>query len=63
MCHHWVGHLPVCQQAPAPGLSADLRADLSAKAIAAAKAVNYLGASTVEFIFDNDNWEFYFMEM
>jgi 3-methylcrotonyl-CoA carboxylase alpha subunit len=51
------------EQAPAPGLSASLRADLSAKAVAAAKAVNYMGAGTVEFIFDNDNADFFFMEM
>jgi acetyl/propionyl-CoA carboxylase alpha subunit len=50
-------------QAPAPRLSSDLRTDLSAKAIAAARAVNYVGAGTVEFIFDNDTQEFYFMEM
>ena len=50
-------------QAPAPGLSSELRADLSAKAVAAAKAVNYVGAGTVEFIFDNDTEKFYFMEM
>lgn len=51
------------RQSPAPGLSPELRADLSAKAIAAAKAVNYVGAGTVEFIFDNDTQKFYFMEM
>ncbi len=50
-------------QAPAPGLSPELRADLSAKAVAAAKAVDYVGAGTVEFIFDNDTEKFYFMEM
>jgi 3-methylcrotonyl-CoA carboxylase alpha subunit len=50
-------------QAPAPGLSPELRANLSAKAIAAARAVNYVGAGTVEFIFDNDTSDFYFMEM
>jgi len=50
-------------QAPAPGLSVELRADLSAKAVAAARAVNYVGAGTVEFIFDNDTHDFYFMEM
>ena len=44
-------------------MSSDLRADLSAKAVAAAKAVNYVGAGTVEFIFDNDTEKFYFMEM
>ena len=50
-------------QAPAPGLSPELRANLSEKAIAAAHAVNYVGAGTVEFIFDNDTQDFYFMEM
>ena len=53
----------IIEEAPAPGLSPELRADLSAKAIAAAKAVSYMGAGTVEFIFDNDTNEFYFMEM
>ena len=36
---------------------------MSAKAVAAAKAVKYVGAGTVEFIFDNDTQNFYFMEM
>ncbi|KAF7307529.1 hypothetical protein MIND_00547700 [Mycena indigotica] len=53
----------IIEEAPAPGLTPELRADLSAKAIAAAKAVNYVGAGTVEFIFDNDTSKFYFMEM
>ncbi|KAH9830523.1 carbamoyl-phosphate synthase L chain, ATP binding domain-containing protein [Rhodofomes roseus] len=53
----------IIEEAPAPGLSPELRADLSAKAIAAAKAVGYVGAGTVEFIFDNDTQHFYFMEM
>jgi len=50
-------------QAPAPGLTPEIRADLSTKAIAAAQAVHYVGAGTVEFIFDNDTQKFYFMEM
>jgi acetyl/propionyl-CoA carboxylase alpha subunit len=53
----------IIEEAPAPGLSPELRADLGAKAIAAAKAVNYVGAGTVEFIFDKDTDKFYFMEM
>ncbi|KAI6133652.1 carbamoyl-phosphate synthase L chain, ATP binding domain-containing protein [Pisolithus croceorrhizus] len=53
----------IIEEAPAPGLSPELRADLSGKAIAAARAVNYVGAGTVEFIFDNDTQKFYFMEM
>jgi 3-methylcrotonyl-CoA carboxylase alpha subunit len=53
----------IIEEAPAPGISPELRADLSSKAVAAAKAVKYVGAGTVEFIFDNDTKEFYFMEM
>ncbi|GLB43569.1 putative biotin carboxylase C-terminal domain [Lyophyllum shimeji] len=53
----------IIEEAPAPGLSQELRVDLSSKAIAAAKAVSYVGAGTVEFIFDNDTSQFYFMEM
>ncbi|KAJ2917817.1 hypothetical protein MD484_g2588, partial [Candolleomyces efflorescens] len=53
----------IIEEAPAPGLSPELRANLSEKAIAAAHAVNYVGAGTVEFIFDNDTQDFYFMEM
>ncbi|KAF5332532.1 hypothetical protein D9611_005124 [Ephemerocybe angulata] len=53
----------IIEEAPAPGLSPELRASLSAKAIAAAQAVNYVGAGTVEFIFDNDTQDFFFMEM
>lgn len=46
-----------------PGLSPELRRDLGEKAVAATKAVNYVGAGTVEFIFDTLSNEFYFMEM
>ncbi|KAH9949411.1 carbamoyl-phosphate synthase L chain, ATP binding domain-containing protein [Amylocystis lapponica] len=53
----------IIEEAPAPGLSAEHRASLGATAVAAAKAVNYVGAGTVEFIFDNDTQEFFFMEM
>jgi 3-methylcrotonyl-CoA carboxylase alpha subunit len=53
----------IIEEAPAPGLSPELRADLGAKAVAAAKAVNYVGAGTVEFIFDIDADKFFFMEM
>lgn len=40
-----------------------MRKSLGEKAVAAAKAVNYVGAGTVEFILDCDTNEFYFMEM
>ncbi|ELU40318.1 3-methylcrotonyl-CoA carboxylase [Rhizoctonia solani AG-1 IA] len=53
-------HQKIIEEAPAPGLSEDVRRDLGEKAVAAAKAVGYVG---VEFIFDNDTQQFYFMEM
>lgn len=46
-----------------PLLSDELRHALGTKAVAAAKAVNYVGAGTVEFIMDNTDKQFYFMEM
>ncbi|KAJ3048724.1 hypothetical protein HK097_010262 [Rhizophlyctis rosea] len=56
-------HQKVLEEAPAPGLSEEMRASLGAKAVAAAKAVGYVGAGTVEFILDTDENKFYFMEM
>ncbi|KAG9324441.1 hypothetical protein KVV02_004461 [Mortierella alpina] len=56
-------HQKILEEAPAPGLSEELRRDLGEKAVAAAKAVNYVGAGTVEFIMDNTDQKFYFMEM
>ncbi|KAL7753477.1 hypothetical protein RI367_001252 [Sorochytrium milnesiophthora] len=56
-------HQKIIEEAPGPGLSSELRADLGAKAVAAAKAVGYRGAGTVEFIMDNLTKTFYFMEM
>lgn len=51
------------EEAPGPNISEELRKSLGEKAVAAAKAVNYVGAGTVEFILDTDTNEFYFMEM
>ena len=53
----------VLEEAPAPHLSQELRAKIGDVAVKAAKAVGYVGAGTVEFIFDTDTNEFYFMEM
>ncbi|KAI5297877.1 Methylcrotonoyl-CoA carboxylase subunit alpha, mitochondrial, partial [Ascosphaera atra] len=50
-------------ESPAPGLALNLRKDLWNKARAAARAVGYCGAGTVEFILDNATGEFFFMEM
>ncbi len=43
-------HQKVLEEAPAPGMTPELRAQMGAAAVAAAKAVNYVGAGTVEFI-------------
>ncbi len=56
-------HQKVLEESPAPLLADDVRHDLWAKARAAALAVGYEGAGTVEFIFDIDTHEFFFMEM
>ncbi|KAI9882988.1 MAG: hypothetical protein M1823_005262 [Watsoniomyces obsoletus] len=56
-------HQKILEESPAPLLADEVRHDLWAKARAAALAVGYEGAGTVEFIFDNDTHEFFFMEM
>ncbi|POW15244.1 hypothetical protein PSTT_02291 [Puccinia striiformis] len=55
-------HQKIIEEAPAPGLSLETRIRLGQKAVAAAKAVDYVGAGTVEFILDSTG-EFYYMEM
>lgn len=55
-------HQKVVEEAPSY-LDSYLRNDLCSKAILAAKAVKYTNAGTVEFIYDIDTQEFYFMEM
>lgn len=54
-------HQKIIEEAPAPGLSDALRHAMGHAALRAAKAVNYSGAGTVEFLLDGD--AFYFMEM
>jgi 3-methylcrotonyl-CoA carboxylase alpha subunit len=56
-------HQKIIEEAPAPQLSESKRQELGEKAVAAAKAVDYVGAGTVEFIMDKATSEFYFMEM
>jgi 3-methylcrotonyl-CoA carboxylase alpha subunit len=58
-------HQKVLEESPAPGLTHDMRERMGAAAVAAAKAVNYVGAGTVEFIVEQSErgMDFFFMEM
>ncbi len=55
-------HQKLFEEAPAPGLSSELRARLGQAAVTAASAVDYVGAGTVEFLLDATG-DFHFMEM
>ncbi|WP_372871643.1 acetyl-CoA carboxylase biotin carboxylase subunit [Shewanella sp.] len=55
-------HQKVVEEAPAPGLPDSLRKQMGEAAVAAAKAIDYRGAGTVEFLLDVD-MSFFFMEM
>ena len=60
-------HQKVIEEAPAPGMTAGMRAAMGAAAVRAAAAIGYSGAGTVEFIADVSEGlrqdRFYFMEM
>ncbi|WP_336367950.1 acetyl/propionyl/methylcrotonyl-CoA carboxylase subunit alpha [Marinobacter sp. C2H3] len=55
-------HQKVLEEAPAPGLSDDTRKAMGEAAVRAAQAIDYVGAGTVEFLYDVDG-SFFFMEM
>ena len=55
-------HQKVLEEAPAPGMTPERRAAMGKAAVDAARAVNHVGAGTVEFIAGPDG-DFYFMEM
>ncbi|HKV15784.1 MAG TPA: biotin carboxylase N-terminal domain-containing protein, partial [Reyranella sp.] len=55
-------HQKVIEEAPSPAVDADLRRGIGAAAVAAAKAIGYRGAGTVEFLLGGDG-AFYFLEM
>jgi 3-methylcrotonyl-CoA carboxylase alpha subunit len=55
-------HQKVLEEAPAPRMTQKLRLEMGGAAVAAAKAIAYTGAGTVEFIAEQDG-RFYFMEM
>ena len=60
-------HQKVIEEAPAPGMTAEMRAAMGAAAVRAAEAIGYAGAGTVEFIVDASDGlradRFWFMEM
>lgn len=53
----------VFEETPAPGLSDEVRSSLHAAAVSLCESVNYRSAGTVEFIYDADREEFYFLEV
>src|SRR5690554_2308763 len=55
-------HQKVLEEAPAPGMSAELRREMGEAAVRAAREIGYVGAGTVEFLLDADG-SFFFMEM
>ncbi|PKA64966.1 Methylcrotonoyl-CoA carboxylase subunit alpha, mitochondrial [Apostasia shenzhenica] len=56
-------HQKIIEEAPAPNVVNEFRSHLGEAAVAAAKAVGYYNAGTVEFIMDTASGKFYFMEM
>ncbi len=60
-------HQKVIEEAPAPGMTKEMRAAMGTAAVEAARAVGYVGAGTVEFIADGSRGlspeSFWFMEM
>jgi len=55
-------HQKLVEEAPSPALTPELREEMGDAAVRAAKAIDYVGAGTVEFLLDEDG-SFYFMEM
>lgn len=51
------------EETPSPAITPALRKKMGEASVKAAKAVNYVGAGTIEYIFNRENNEFYFMEM
>ncbi|MEM7568461.1 MAG: biotin carboxylase N-terminal domain-containing protein, partial [Pseudomonadota bacterium] len=56
-------HQKIIEEAPAPGIPDNVRTRMYEAAVQAAKAVDYVGAGTIEFIMDAESFDFYFMEM
>jgi propionyl-CoA carboxylase alpha chain len=56
-------HQKLIEEAPSPAVDPELRRRLGEAAVAAAEAVGYLGAGTVEFLLDGDGGAFFFLEV
>lgn len=56
-------HQKIIEESPSPSVPDDVRQKLGETAVRAATSINYVGAGTIEFIFDNKTKEFFFMEM
>lgn len=56
-------HQKIIEEAPSPSVPPEVRAAMGEAAVRAAKQIKYIGAGTLEFIFDNQTKEFFFMEM
>ncbi|MFN7728812.1 MAG: acetyl-CoA carboxylase biotin carboxylase subunit [Bdellovibrio sp.] len=56
-------HQKLIEESPSPSVPQEVRMKMGDAAVRAGKQINYIGAGTIEFIFDNSTKEFYFMEM
>ncbi|MBX7230697.1 MAG: acetyl-CoA carboxylase biotin carboxylase subunit [Bdellovibrionales bacterium] len=56
-------HQKLIEESPSPSVPTQVREKMGQVAVTAAKSIQYVGAGTIEFIFDNNTKEFFFMEM
>lgn len=56
-------HQKIIEEAPSPSVPPEVRIRMGEASVRAARQIGYVGAGTIEFIFDNKTKDFYFMEM